>query len=77
MRQYPAPPVFHHLDGTWATPIFCQPLTLGVDVASMSNYGSGHFDCMMGMIASCDDIGAQIRKTTFAIGDIVEEAPGT
>ena len=59
------------LDGTWATPIFCQPLTLGVDVvvASMSKYLTGHSDCMMGMIASRGDIGAQIRKTTFAFGD--------
>lgn len=59
------------LDGTWATPIFCQPLTLGVDilVASMSKYLSGHSDCMMGMIASRGDIGTQIRKTTFAFGD--------
>ena len=40
------------LDGTWATPVFCKPLTLGVDVvvASMSKYLSGHSDCLMGMI---------------------------
>jgi cystathionine beta-lyase len=59
------------LDGTWATPIFCQPLTLGVDVvvASMSKYISGHSDCMMGMIASTDAHSMAIRKTVMAVGD--------
>ncbi len=59
------------LDGTWATPIFCQPLALGVDVviASMSKYLSGHSDCMLGMIACTADHTAVIRKTTFAFGD--------
>lgn len=59
------------LDGTWATPIFCRPLTLGVDVvvASMSKYLSGHSDCMMGMIASKAAYAQDIRKTTMAVGD--------
>ncbi|MGP6086334.1 cystathionine beta-lyase [Antarctobacter jejuensis] len=59
------------LDGTWATPIFCQPLTLGVDVvvASMSKYLSGHSDCMMGMIASTTEHAITIRKTVMAVGD--------
>lgn len=59
------------LDGTWATPIFCQPLTLGVDVvvASMSKYLSGHSDCMMGMIASNAAHAEAIRATTMAYGD--------
>lgn len=59
------------LDSTWATPIFCQPIALGVDivVASMSKYLSGHSDCMMGMIACIAEHTAKIRKTTFAFGD--------
>ena len=59
------------LDSTWATPIFCQPITLGVDivVASMSKYLSGHSDCMIGMIACTSEHTADIRKTTFAFGD--------
>jgi cystathionine beta-lyase len=59
------------LDSTWATPIFCQPLMLGVDVvvASMSKYLSGHSDCMMGMIASNAKYAKDIRQTTMAIGD--------
>ena len=59
------------LDGTWATPIFCQPISLGVDVvvASMSKYLTGHSDCMMGMIASTDQYASRIRKTVMAVGD--------
>ncbi len=59
------------LDGTWATPIFCQPISLGVDVvvASMSKYLSGHSDCMIGMIASTNVYAETIRKTVMAVGD--------
>lgn len=59
------------IDGTWATPVFCTPLDLGVDVvvASGSKYLSGHSDCMMGMIASKAAHHAAIRKTVMAIGD--------
>lgn len=59
------------LDSTWATPIFFQPVTLGVDVvvASMSKYLSGHSDCMMGMIASTATHAEAIRKTTMAFGE--------
>lgn len=59
------------LDGTWATPIFCRPLSLGVDVvvASLSKYLSGHSDCMMGMIASQKTHAGVLRKTVMAFGD--------
>ncbi len=59
------------LDGTWATPIFCQPLSLGADVvvASLSKYLSGHSDCMLGMIACTSAHAEAIRKTTMAYGD--------
>lgn len=59
------------IDSTWATPVFCAPLTLGVDVvvASCSKYLSGHSDCMLGMIASRDAHHDQIRSTVMAVGD--------
>lgn len=60
------------LDSTWATPIFFQPLTLGVDVLvySASKYISGHSDCMMGVIASADEVmHKQVREWVFAYGD--------
>jgi len=59
------------IDSTWATPLYCKPLALGVDVvvASCSKYLSGHSDCMMGMIASSETHHAAIRQTVMAIGD--------
>ena len=60
------------LDGTWASPVFCQPLTLAVDVLvySGSKYLSGHSDCMLGVIASADSImHDRIRRTVMAVGD--------
>ncbi|MEM9267940.1 MAG: cystathionine beta-lyase, partial [Pseudomonadota bacterium] len=59
------------IDNTWATPLFCKPLELGVDVsvASGSKYLSGHSDCMMGVIASTAAHHAAIRQTVMAVGD--------
>ncbi len=59
------------LDNTWATPLFCRPLDLGVDisVASGSKYLSGHSDCMLGTIACTQDHFAAVRKTVMAVGD--------
>ncbi len=60
------------LDCTWATPVFCRPLTLGVDVLvySASKYLCGHSDAMLGVIASADHrMHERIRKCVMAIGD--------
>ena len=59
-------------DGTWATPVFCRPLALGVDVLvySASKYVGGHSDCMLGVIAcSDDDLAMRVRKHVMAVGD--------
>jgi cysteine-S-conjugate beta-lyase len=59
------------LDGTWATPVFCRPLGLGVDVVvhSGSKYLSGHSDGMIGFIACNEKTYTPIRKTVMAVGD--------
>ncbi len=59
------------LDGTWATPIFCRPLDLGVDVVvhSGSKYLGGHSDGMIGFIVGNDECHSRIRKTVMAVGD--------
>lgn len=60
------------LDSTWATAIFCQPLSLGVDVVvySGSKYICGHSDCMFGVIASGHQrMHDRVRKTVMAYGD--------
>ncbi len=60
------------LDGTWATPLLCQPLLLGVDVVvhSGSKYISGHSDAMLGLIVATSEENYQtVRKMSLSIGD--------
>ena len=59
------------LDGTWATPVFCKPLDLGVDVVahSASKYICGHSDAMLGLIVCNKATYAQIRKGCLAFGE--------
>jgi cystathionine beta-lyase/cystathionine gamma-synthase len=55
-------------DNTWATPIFCNPLSLGIDlvVHSGSKYLSGASDILAGVIAgSAEDI-ELIRRQEFS-----------
>ncbi|WP_191602122.1 cystathionine beta-lyase [Marinomonas algicola] len=62
------------LDGTWATPLYCQPLKLGVDVVvhSGSKYLSGHSDAMLGFIVSSSkEHYRTTRKMSLFIGDRV------
>ena len=60
------------LDGTWSTPLFCKPITLGVDVVvhSGSKYISGHSDAMLGFIVTnSEDSYNKVRKMSLAFGD--------
>ena len=59
------------LDGTWATPVFCQPLRLGVDIVvhSGSKYISGHADTMIGFIVCNEATFAPLRKMCLAFGE--------
>ena len=59
------------LDGTWATPVFCRPLDLGVDVVvhSGSKYICGHADAMIGFIICNEATYPAMRKMTLDIGD--------
>lgn len=60
------------IDGTWATPLLCQPLTLGVDVVvhSGSKYISGHSDAMLGLVvAGSQSHYETVRKMSLSIGD--------
>jgi cystathionine beta-lyase len=40
------------LDNSWATPLFCKPLALGIDVSiqAATKYIVGHADAMMGLV---------------------------
>jgi cystathionine beta-lyase/cystathionine gamma-synthase len=60
----------HHvlsvIDNSWATPVFQQPITLGVDLVlhSASKYIGGHSDTVAGAVAGRTDLIAQIRSST-------------
>ncbi len=59
------------LDATWATPVFCRPLALGVDVVvhSGSKYISGHADAMIGFIVCRAAHYDEMRRMALAFGD--------
>ena len=59
------------LDGTWATPVFCRPLALGVDVVvhSGSKYICGHADAMIGFIVCNEASYDPMRRMALAFGD--------
>lgn len=59
------------IDGTWATPVFCRPLSLGVDVVvhSGSKYIGGHSDTMIGFIACNAASWEEMRRMALAFGE--------
>ena len=58
----------HHvlsaIDNSWASPVFQQPITLGVDLVlhSASKYIGGHSDTVAGAVAGSAELIAQIRS---------------
>ena len=44
------------IDNTWSSPLYSQPLSLGVDlcVHACTKYMGGHSDLLMGSISTCD-----------------------
>jgi cystathionine beta-lyase len=55
-------------DNTWATPIFCNPLSMGIDlvVHSASKYLSGASDILAGVIAGSKEDINRIRRQEFS-----------
>ncbi len=66
------------MDNTWATPVFCQPLRLGVDavIEAGTKYMVGHSDAMLGVVAANEATYAPIRQAIRDFGAVVgtEEA---
>lgn len=59
------------VDNTWATPYFCNPLTLGADIVihSTSKYIAGHSDSIMGGIIFKDaTLYEQVLHTSRLLG---------
>jgi len=57
-------------DNTWASPIFCNPLKLGVNiiVEAATKYINGHSDVLLGFISSDILTAKKIRSYTKALG---------
>lgn len=55
------------IDNSWASPIFQQPMTLGVDLVihSASKYLGGHSDVVAGVVAGSKDRIARIRAEAY------------
>ncbi|MBC8119655.1 MAG: cystathionine beta-lyase, partial [Burkholderiaceae bacterium] len=61
------------VDGTWATPLYFQPLKCGVDVSvhAATKYICGHSDTLMGTIACNESAWPLMRETLFNFGLLV------
>ncbi len=57
-------------DNTWASPLYCQPLTLGADISiqAATKYVVGHADAMLGAVTANARAADRLRDTQFAMG---------
>lgn len=55
------------IDNSWASPVFQQPLSLGVDLVlhSASKYIGGHSDVVAGVVTGSKTLVGKIRSTTY------------
>ena len=62
------------MDNTWASPLFCKPMALGVDVSvqAATKYVGGHSDLMMGLVTTTAELEAPVRAAYGELGG----APG-
>jgi cystathionine beta-lyase len=58
------------IDNTWATPVFLQPLALGIDVSvqSATKYIVGHSDAMLGTVTTTAETYDAVRRSTQDLG---------
>ncbi len=61
------------MDNTWATPLFCQPISFGVDLSIQAGtkYIVGHSDAMLGTIAASERAWDELHTLHGAIGSHV------
>ncbi|NET71284.1 MAG: cystathionine beta-lyase [Sphaerospermopsis sp. SIO1G2] len=61
------------LDYTWATPLYMQPLDLGVDIAiqAVTKYISGHSDVIMGAVSCREKHKAALYDASYKMGNYV------
>ncbi len=58
------------IDNTWATPLFCNPLKMGVNIIieAATKYINGHSDILLGIISSDKAHAKKIRLFTKTMG---------
>src|SRR3546814_907171 len=58
------------IDNTWATPLFFQPLKLGVDIVlhAATKYLVGHSDAMLGVVVCGEAHYERLRRTAQMLG---------
>jgi cystathionine beta-lyase len=58
------------LDNTWASPLFCNPIELGINIIidAGTKYINGHSDVLIGFVSSDEKYAKQIRITTKTLG---------
>jgi cystathionine beta-lyase len=58
------------MDNTWASPLYCQPLSLGVDLSIQAGtkYIVGHSDAMLGTIAASENAWEKLDALYGAMG---------
>jgi cystathionine beta-lyase len=58
------------MDNTWATPLFCKPLRLGVDVSIIAGtkYIVGHSDAMLGLATATREAWPRLRDAYRQLG---------
>ncbi len=63
-------------DNSWATPLYQQPLQLGVDlvVHSGTKYISGHSDILLGISAGRAELISRVRDTAISLGACLSPA---
>lgn len=60
------------IDNTWATPLFCQAHSLGVDISILActKYIVGHSDVMMGSVSATAALWPQLRSMAYLFGQM-------
>ena len=58
------------MDNTWASPLFCKPLDMGIDVSiqSATKYVSGHADCLLGYVSARKEIYNRLKRIYGLMG---------
>jgi cystathionine beta-lyase len=67
------------IDNTWATPLYFQPLGLGVDISiiACTKYIGGHSDLMMGSVTANAATWPTIRDSAYLFGQTVSPDDAT